>query len=300
MEPEASIVVISYEMAREIPRTIRSLAADYQLNCPRGRVEVILVDNGSREPPRREQFRDLDLDLTVHQLPKTSVSPVDALNLGIAEARAPLICAWIDGARIASPGLVDACIRASKLHPRPVIATANYQLGPGPQYVTMREGYDAAEEDQLLASIAWPSDGYRLFEISTPIHFADDHGPMMESNALFLTRELWDELGGFEPAFDSPGGGPCNPDVFIRACAAPDTRLVRIRGEATFHQIHGGVSINAAERISEVIKSLSSEYYRVRKQPLRPVRDLGEVFDPATGAVEPLRAPGPIGGLPPR
>ncbi|HEX8232442.1 MAG TPA: glycosyltransferase family A protein [Caulobacteraceae bacterium] len=292
MSPEASIVVVSYEMAREIPRTLLSLSAPYQLNCPRGRVEVILVDNGSREPPRPEQFAGLDLDLTVHHLPKVSPSPVAALNLGIAEARAPLICAWIDGARMASPGLVDACIRASKRHPRPVIATANYQLGPGPQYVTMLHGYDAAEEDRLIESIGWPADGYRLFEIAAPIQFADDRKPMMESNALFLPRALWDELGGFDPAFASPGGGPCNPDVFIRACAAPDTRLIRIRGEATFHQIHGGVSINAAERVNAVLKALSSEYYRIRGRPMSPVRDLGWVFDPKTGSLERLE-PGP-------
>lgn len=279
-------------MARELPRTLLSLSCPYQRNCPRGRVEVILVDNGSDPPPRAEEFAGLDLDLTVLRAPEPSPSPVGALNLGIARARAPLICAWIDGARIASPGLVDAAIRASKLHPRPVIATANYQLGPGPQYITMLNGYDGAEEDRLLDSIGWPADGYRLFEIAAPIQFAEDHRPMMESNALFLTRDLWDELGGFDPAFDSPGGGPCNPDMFIRACAAPDTRLIRVRGEATFHQIHGGVSINAAERVNQVLKALSREYYRVRGRPMSPVRDLGYVFDAKTGELESLEPAG--------
>ena len=272
-------------MEREIARTLRSLAPGYQRGVPPGRCEVILVDNGSRTPPRAENFADLGIDLRVHVMANPTHSPVAAANHGLAMARAPLVGMWIDGARLASPGLVDACARAAALHPHAVVATANHHLGPAPQYLSIEEGYDRAEEDRLLRSIDWPAGAAHLFEIATPDRWGSIDGPMIESNALFMSRALWDELGGYDPAFTSAGGGAANPDVFIRACALPHTQQFRIAGEATFHQIHGGLVSNAAHRAMFAMKDVSSEYFRLRGRPLAPVRAPGWRYDPASGAV---------------
>ncbi len=281
--PEISIVIVCYEMARELPRTLLSLSPGYQRNCPPGRCEIIVIDNGSQQPPQAADFADLELDLTLHCWPKLSRSPVAALNFGLSQARAPVIGAWIDGARMASPGLIDACARAAQLHPRAVVATYNYHLGPGLQYFSAAQGYDAAAEDALLRSVDWPRDGYRLFEVATADQRGGPAGPMLESNALFLSRALWGELGGYDPRFISPGGGTANPDVFIRACALSETQLVRVQGEATFHQIHGGVSTGA--RALHVLKGGSREYLRITGKPLVLVRQRGWLFDPHTGEV---------------
>jgi hypothetical protein len=285
VKPEISLVLVSYEMAREIPRTLRSLSPAYQHNATADRCEVILVDNGSREPPRIEMFVDLGMNLSVHHIADASQSPVAAANLGIARARAPLIGVWVDGARMASPGLVDACARAARLHPRPVIATGNHHLGPAPQYISMMAGYDRAEEDRLLQSIGWPTGGRRLFEIGTPDRWGSTDGPMLESNALFMPRAIWDEIGGYDPRFTGPGGGATNPDVFIRACALPDVQLIKVAGEATFHQLHGGVVSNAKERVALAFKAASQEYFRIRARPLAPVRTRSWLFDPASDTV---------------
>src|SRR5207302_7710542 len=66
-----------------------------------------------------------------------------------------------------------------------------------------------------------------------------------ESNALFLHRKLWDELGGLDERFDAPGGGLLNLDTFKRAVEWSDAGLVILLSEATFHQIHGGTNTNA-------------------------------------------------------
>ncbi len=283
--PALSVVVVSHEMARELPRTLLSLSPGHQAGMAGTPYEVIVVDNGSRAPPRAEAFAALGLDLTVLHAPAPGVSPVPAINLGLAAARAPLIGAWIDGARLASPGLLAACRDAARLHARPVIATANHHLGPEIQPLSCRQGYDQAREDALLASIGWPRDGYALFGISTPVDRQGPAGPMLESNALFLPRVLWEETGGYDPAFTARGGGFANPDMLARACALPGIQLIRILGEASFHQFHGGTTSSDPDGLARRLMEFGRDYVRLRGRPVSAVRRRGWLFDARRGEV---------------
>ncbi|WP_444453230.1 TylF/MycF/NovP-related O-methyltransferase [Rhodobacter capsulatus] len=264
--PDLSLIVISYEMARELPRTLYSLSPRYQQGIAADDYEVIVIDNGSREPPRVEDFADLGLNLQIHSFADPSPSPVRAINYGLSLAAAPLVGVSIDGARMASPGLLDACRRAARTDPAPVVTTLSFQIGPGPQWISLQQGYDTVWEDRLLDGIDWKTNGYRLFDISP---FAENisrgwFGPLSESNLLFLPRPLWDALGGFDPAFESPGGGAANADLLWRALEQPGTRQLVILGEGVFHQIHGGTHTNAGSASLEVHKQAAKEYYRLR------------------------------------
>lgn len=276
--PLASLVVISYEMARELPRTLLSLSPGYQRGCLADEYEIVVVDNGSRSPPEPGDFTHLHADLSVVRCPDPSPSPVRAINLGLGLARGTLIGVWIDGARMASPGLLRACLDASALHPRAIVATMNYQLGPKRQLLSAEDGYDQAAEDGLLAGIAWPEDGYRLFEISAPEMRAPT-APMLESNALFMPSALWEEVSGYDEAFREPGGGLANPDVLVRAVGLLGTQLIRIVGEGTFHQMHGGLSTSSKRGAMAVLKDGSRRYFRLRGKPLAPVRSVGWLYD---------------------
>lgn len=264
--PELSLIVVSHEMTRELPRTLYSLSPGYQKGIAATEYEVIVIDNGSRIPPRAEDFADLGLNLRIHSFADPSPSPVRAINHGLSLAKAPLVGVNIDGARMASPGLLDACRRAARVDPEAVVTTLSYQLGPGPQWITMQQGYDAAWEDRLLDGIDWQKHGYRLFDIAP---FAENivrgwFGPLNESNLLFMHRGLWQDLGGFDPAFESPGGGAANADLLWRALEAPGTRQVVVLGEGVFHQIHGGTHTNAGSASIEIHKQAAKEYYRLR------------------------------------
>ena len=46
MKPKVSIIVISYNMNRELPRTLLSLSLPYQKDIGHDEYEVILIDNG--------------------------------------------------------------------------------------------------------------------------------------------------------------------------------------------------------------------------------------------------------------
>jgi hypothetical protein len=136
--------------------------------------------------------------------------------------------------------------------------------------MSIQAGYNRQFEDKLLAGIDWPQDGYRLFEIGTPDESSLDGWffPTQESNALFMKREVWMEHGGADERFDAPGGGLLNLDLFRRAMQLPGARLVRLLGEATFHQFHGGTATNAAPpELHQHLLRWSEQYTQIRGGP---------------------------------
>lgn len=261
-----SLVVVGYNMGRELPRTIRSLSHSMQREMEGADYEVILVDNGSTRPWDESECRRWFPALNVQRMRDPGPSPVAAINRGLALAGGDLIGVWIDGARLASPGLLAGALRAARIHPRPVITALGFHLGPDLQRHSIKAGYDQAREDALLDAVRWEEDGYRLFQIAS-LAGASAGGwfqPIGESNALFLTRAQWEALGGYEARFQMPGGGLANLDTWRRACEAPGSQVVVLLGEGTFHQVHGGVATNADRPMFPVFHE---EYQRIRGEP---------------------------------
>lgn len=239
-----SIVVVVHNMARELPRTLRTLSPSYQQGVDADDYEIIVVDNGSTQPVDPDLIAAFAGNIRLIRLDPAPSSPALAANTGINAAAHPLVGLIIDGARMASPGLVAHAQKAALLARRPVIATAGWHLGSVRHMDAAAAGYDQTVEDQLLSSMDWEADGYRLFEIAT---FAASSGrgwfgPMGESSALFLTADLWSELEGLDERFSLPGGGLVNHDLYQRACRLPGAQLLVILGEGTFHQVHGGAA----------------------------------------------------------
>src|SRR5688572_8977999 len=254
-------------MAREAPRTLHSLSVRYQRHINSDDYEVIVVDNGSNPALDPQILTALEGNFRWIRIDDASPSPAQAVNRGIAEARGEVIGVMIDGARIATPGLLHFARHGARLYDRAIVATLGWYLGYDLQSWAIRVGYNQSREDSLLASISWPEDGYRLFEIATMDESSFDGwlAPIGETNALFMRRELWDMLGGMEEGFDTPGGGMLNLDIYRRAADIPSTELVILLGEGTFHQLHGGTATNApVESFPAMLAQWNKQYEEIR------------------------------------
>ncbi|HLY90489.1 MAG TPA: glycosyltransferase, partial [Acetobacteraceae bacterium] len=242
-----SVIVVGYNMARELPRTIRSLSPALQRDIDEADYEILVVDNGSATPPTPDEVRSWSPNARLCAIENPTVSPVPAINAALDEARGALVGVFIDGARMASPRLLAGALEASHVHPRAVVGTLAFHLGPDVQLRSVHAGYDQAMEDRLLDEARWQEDPYRLFDISA---FAGSSAAgwfvtPAETNALFLSAAHWRELGGYDPRFVTPGGGLANLDLWERLCADPSARVILLLGEATFHQVHGGIATNS-------------------------------------------------------
>ncbi len=265
-----SVIVVAYNIPREIGRTLHSLSSAYQRDIAAEDYEVLVLDNGSAPPLDREFVASFGPNFRLIRIDNAAASPAAAVNRGLAESRGDVVGVLIDGARIVTPGLLFFARHAASLYQTSVVTTIGWYLGPDLQRISMQAGYDQSKEDALLNWIGWPADGYRLFEIAVFDESSIDgwFRPVAESNALFLRRESWRALGGLEERFKSPGGGLLNLDTYRRAVEMPGARQVILLGEATFHQLHGGVATNSpAEVFSVRMQGWIEEHATIRESP---------------------------------
>lgn len=270
--PLLSVVVIFHNMRREARRTLLSLSASYQQGVNAADYEVIAIDNGSDQPLETAGLAGLGTNFRYHFHDTASVSPVEALNLGADLARGRYMAVIVDGARMATPGLLRATLAALRLSEAPFVSSLSWHLGPDVQNRSIEQGYDQSTEDGLLESIAWPEDGYRLFEISTLAQSSRPGflgGFPAECSWLALPRGLFNRLGGYDRAFQSPGGGLVNHDFVNRAAALPETDFIVLLGEGVFHQVHGGVATNV-KLSNHPYQDFQKEYQALRGAPYHP------------------------------
>jgi glycosyltransferase involved in cell wall biosynthesis len=263
-----SVVVVVHDMARELPRTLRSLSPGHQRGLAADEYEVLVVDNGSTPPVSRELAASFGGRLRLERIDPAPLSPARAANRGLQLAEGEMLGLIVDGARLASPGLLSEARRAARLAPRPVITAPAFHLGPVNHMQAAEAGYDQAAEDQILADTDWEEDGYRLFDISVPAGSWGRglFGPAGESSSLFCPRAIWDELGGLDERFTLPGGGLVNHDLYRRACALEGMELVVLLGEGTFHQYHGGAATSRRHTWDE----MHADYQAITGVPHRP------------------------------
>lgn len=265
--PKLSVIVNFYNMQREAERTLYSLSTDYQQNIKATDYEVLAIDNGSSQPLRPETVHTFGENFHYHYLQTNSVSPCKALNQAARLARGELIICCIDGARILSPNILSLSLQAAKLHAHPFIYTMSMHLGSKPQNLSIAEGYNQQVEDQLLNTIDWKNNGYELFKVSS-MALSSGNGffsKFAESNCFCLRKSDYLQLGGFDEAFTSKGGGLVNLDFFNRIHEDERFYPILLLGEASFHQFHGGVATNVIME-EHPWNGMAAEYQTIRSK----------------------------------
>lgn len=245
--PKLSVVVVFYNMRREAERTLFSLTTAYQQGVNEDDYEVIAIDSGSTAPLDPTWVMALQRNFSYHAVDAAHPSPCRAMNVGIARARANIVVCAIDGARILSPNVLRYMLTVHALFAHPFVYTLGMHLGHQLQGIAMTQGYNQTVEDELLASVDWRRDGYRLFDIAC-LAGSSKYGYATipaESNCFSVEKQCLLELGGFDERFVTPGGGLVNLDIFSRLFLHTELEPVLLLGEASFHQFHGGVSTNA-------------------------------------------------------
>lgn len=265
-----SVIVIAYDMVREIPRTLQSLSRNYQLEATSLDYEVLVIENGSNDRLDRTMVESFGPNFHYHYLENPPPSPAYAINYGVERSSGDILCLMIDGAHLLTPGAFKLALAAFRAFAMPVVATRYFFLGPEEQNQSVLAGYSKAEEDELLGSINWPHDGYRLYEIGVPLQGDVPRitwfNKMAETNCMFVHRDTFESIGGADERFDFPGGGFLNIDLYLQACDFPAVVPVQLIGEGSFHQLHGGTTTNVepAERDLKVQQYLD-QYQKIRQ-----------------------------------
>jgi hypothetical protein len=241
----------------------------------------VVVENLSKHNLKRRSVEALGDEFRYIQRTETGVSPVWALQEGMAAARGDIIGIMIDGARMVTPGVLCNVADAFRAFPDALVATAGFHLGDADH----QHHSDRAqrEERALLESIPWREDGYLLFKHAI-VGGGNPYGylhPLMESNCMFAPRSALAEIGGPDDRFDQAGGGVLNLDLFRELAERPTSQLVLLPGEANFHQYHGGVTTRSDVQREALLDEFRQRYYEIRKMefdsPLREPVLLGEV-----------------------
>lgn len=255
-KPILSIIVIAYDMPRQALNTLKSLAPDYQQNVTADVYEVILVENRSKRNMDAEAIATLPGNFRYFLRDEPGVSPAAAINFGFARARGQFIGLMIDGARMVTPGVIEHVLMALKITQNALIAVPGYNLGEHEQQFHLSRGYNEEKEEALLRGIDWHNNGHRLFDISC-LSGANPYGvfhPLMESNCLFMSSQVFRDIGKADERFDLPGGGALNLYIYRKAALHPQTRLFVLAGEGSFHQLHGGVTTSEKTQREEILE----------------------------------------------
>lgn len=271
-----SVILVVYNMQRAAPRSIRSLLTPYQQGIDSDCYEVIVVENGSSEPLDKSAIEALSPNVRYHYLKDPPPSPAYAINYAASVARGDILAIMIDGAHMVTPGVLRWGLVPFAYEPNPIVTAPRFFLGSESQVESVHKGYDERQEDALLERIEWPKDGYGLFDIGVPYRYEFPHGTpklfwfvrQFESNCLFTKKASFQAVGGCDERFDIPGGGCLMPDLFKELCEMDDASIVQVMGEASFHQVHGGISTSSTREDQKAQWAVyTQQYEQIRGKP---------------------------------
>lgn len=262
------VVICTFNMEYELQNTIKSCLPPFQQVVTTDNYRILILDNGSDDHVSYNSIVELSENIRLIKSPFKSVSPTKALNWVIrnyCDSDYLMIC--IDGARMFSANLLEKSFQVHSNIPNAFVYSISYHIGNRSHQELAKEGFTLDEARQFLTSINWEENSKTLLNNSV-LALSSKGGyfsSIAESNAFSVSRFLFEEIGGFDERFLTPGGGYCNLEIFQRYVHDPRTVNVCLLNEGTFHQYHGGAS--TGRKVSPDV--YSKEYIQIFKKPFK-------------------------------
>ena len=208
--PEFSIVIPSRDRPVQLQRSLEAIS---RLENPREQFEVIVVDDGSREPyePLIAPFSGA-MNLTCSRCGGNG--PAQARNAGVRVARGRFV-ALIDDDCTPAPDWLNLLAHALRSHPEALVAGRTLNALPENPFT---------EASQVLLSYLYAYGTARNHEF---LFFA--------SCNLAMSAELYRHCGGFDRRFTLPGGEDRDFCDRWRASGRP---LVYVESAVVYHWHH--------------------------------------------------------------
>ncbi|MEA9985872.1 glycosyltransferase [Subtercola sp. RTI3] len=190
--PTVSVVVVHYRQQNELDRTLAALARQTH---PADRTQIIVVDDGSPEPPSVPE------GVLVLCQADAGFRASAARNLGAASATGDVLC-FLDADTAPEPDYLRAITRLPGLAPDVVTVGARRHadftgLPPG---APVEEVAPARE----LPAPAWLIDEY--VRSANLLHSDDRSYRFVIGAVVCCSRSLFTTVGGFDESFTSYGG----------------------------------------------------------------------------------------------
>ena len=234
--PVVSVILIGYRMPMQLANTLYTLGPQFQRDCTALDYEVVVVENRSGAVLDEQVAANLPANFRYFLRDEASHTPVPAINFALSQCRGDYIGLIMDGARMLSPGVISHALMAHRFGPGAIGVVPGYHLGEQEQHCNEDPALALANEQQLLDSVDWRSDGYELFSIST-FSGANRRGylhPIMECNCLFASQRNYAAIGGANPAFTLRGGGSVNLHMYRSLGMLPAPGYLYFRAKALF------------------------------------------------------------------
>ena len=195
--PEVSVVVPHYRAPEDLARLVAALAAQ---DHPASRLQLVVADDGSPEPPVLPA--DLPFEAVVVRQKDRGFRASAARALGVRAAEGRVL-AFLDGDMLPEPGYLTAACAAPAASADAVVVGRRRHLRPERVAAGWRPGEPVPEAD-LLEEPAWLREAYAgsgdlAVTDATSYRF-------VISAVLTVAREVYEDAGGFDPAFVGYGG----------------------------------------------------------------------------------------------
>lgn len=272
--------------------TLYSLSTNYQQSVSVADYEVIVVENESDDMCPPEAIAALGDNFHYHRRHETGVSPVPALNFSVEQCRGALLGLVLDGAQMLSPRALEYALMAATMVDDPVVTVPGYHLGEVDQKDSLDSGHNESLEQARLEELNWHENGYSLFNYAcfSSGNKAGYLQPMLESSALFCSREAYLAVGGTPLDFDQPGGGSVNLYIYRKMLMRPTAQLFVLAGEGSFHQFHGGVTTSGKADREALLKSFDLRLEELYGEPFKATAREPQLLGAITHYAQPMLA----------